>query len=164
MTIGRCRSGANEARVRAVFDVRLSVAEDRTIAQMSQIPPALQDDSTVEWLPFRSDNDAIVLAPIPGVRFAPVQLEAGEFQSVEGDEQVLRPLETVATFPDAMINKKIIENWRGEHAVLPPELAGGGVSTLCQQLCLLPIHSWRKGRKLVGQRFGLGRITLRHLE
>src|SRR5438046_4876309 len=100
MIIGRCRSGANEARVRAVFDVRLSVAEDRTIAQMSQIPPALQDDSTVEWLPFRSDNDAIVLAPIPGVRFAPVQLEAGEFQCIESDEQVLRPLETVTAFSD----------------------------------------------------------------
>ncbi len=140
------------------------ISPDWTEVKVSQMPPALQHDPAIKWLSFRSDNDAIVLAPIPGVRFAPVQLEAGEFQSVEGDEQVLRPLETVATFPDAMINKKIIENWRGEHAVLPPELAGGGVSTLCQQLCLLPIHSWRKGRKLVGQRFGLGRITLRHLE
>ena len=101
MMIGRCcRSGANEARVRAVFDVRISVAEDRTIAKMSKLPPAVQNDSTVEWLSFRSDNDAIVLAPIPGVGFAPVQLEAGEFQCIEGDEQILRPLETVTAFSD----------------------------------------------------------------
>jgi len=53
---------------------------------------------------FRSDNDAIVLLPIPGVRFVPVQLEAGEFQCIEGDEQVLRPLETVTTFSDAPVD------------------------------------------------------------
>ena len=128
------------------------------------MPPALQHDPAIKWLSFRSDNDAIVLAPIPGVRFAPVQIEAGEFQSVEGDEQVLRPLETVATFSDAMVNKEIIENWRAKHSVLSPEFAYGGVSARCQQCCLLPIHSWRKRRELVGQRFGLSRITLWHLE
>jgi len=124
------------------------------------MPPALQHDPAVEWLSFRSNHDAIVLAPIPGVRFAPVQLEAGELQCIEGDEQVLRPLETVATFPDAMINKKVIENWRTKHPVLSPELAYRGVSALCQQPCFFSIHSRRKGRKLVGQRFGPGRIIL----
>ena len=104
------------------------------------MPPALQHDPAIKWLSFRSDNDAIVLAPIPGVRFAPVQLEAGEFQSVEGDEQVLRPLETVATFSDAMVNKEIIENWRAKHPVVSPEFADSGVSALCQQLCFYSIH------------------------
>jgi len=128
------------------------------------VPPALQHDPAVEWLSFRSDYDAIVLAPIPGVRFAPVQLEAGELQSVEGDEQVFRPLVTVTTFPEAMINKEIIENWRGKHPVFSPELAYSGVSALCHQFRLLPIHSWRKCRELVGQRFGFGRILLWYLE
>jgi len=132
MMIGRCcRSGADEARVRAVFDVRISVAEDRTIAKMSKLPPAVQNDSTVEWLSFRSDNDAIVLAPIPGIRFAPMQLEAGEFQCIESDEQVLRPLETVTAFSDVPMDQEIIENWRAEHAILPSELTGGGVRALC---------------------------------
>src|SRR5437867_11999083 len=106
------------------------------------MPPALQHDPAIKWVSFRSDNDAIVLAPRAGVIFAPVQLEADKFQCIEGDEQVLRPLETVATFSDAMINKKIIENWRTKHSVFSPEFAYGGVSTLCQQCCLLPIHSW----------------------
>ncbi len=118
----------------------------------------------VEWLPFRSDNDAIILLPCPGVRFAPVQLEAGEFQCIEGYEQVLRPLETVATFPDAPVHEKVIENWSAEHAVLFSELAGGGVRALCQQPCFFSIYSRRKGRELARQRCGRGRIILWHLE
>ena len=128
------------------------------------MPPAFQNDPTVERLSFRSDNDAIVLAPIPGVRFAPVQIEAGEFQCIKGDEQVLRPLETIATFLDAMVHKEIIKNWRAEHAVFFSELAGGGVSALCQQLCFFSIHLRRKGCKLARQCFGRGRIILWHLE
>src|SRR6266849_5011895 len=118
---------------------------------MSKMPPAVQSDPTVEWLSFRSDNDAIVLLPIPGVRFAPVQIEAGEFQCIEGDEQVLRPLVAVAAFPEAVIDEEIIENWRAEHAVLFSKLAGGGVSALCQQHRFLPIHPRRKCRNLAGQ-------------
>src|SRR6266513_787794 len=98
---------------------------------MSQLPPGVQNDPTVEWLSLSSDNNAIVLAPIPGVRFAPMQLEAGEFQCIEGDEQVLRPLETVPAFSDVPVDQEIIENWRAEHAILPPELAGGSVRALC---------------------------------
>src|SRR6266566_9752689 len=128
------------------------------------MPPALQHDPTVEWLSFHSDNDAIVLAPIPRVRFAPVQLEAGELQFVEGDEQILRPLVTVATFPEAVIDKEIIENWRAKHPVVSPELAYSGVSALCQQPCFFSIHRRRKGCKLARQRFGLGRIVLWYLE
>src|SRR5438105_3611278 len=128
---------------------------------MSKMLPGLQNDPTVEWLSFRSDNDAVVFAPIPGVRFGPVQLEAGEFQCIEGDEQVLRPLETVATFPDAPVHEKVIENWRAEHVVLFSELADGGVSAICvycdkrasgalrhrwsrhekEEICLLPISA-----------------------
>src|SRR6266542_628556 len=128
------------------------------------MPPALQHDPALEWLSFGGGDDAIVLAPRARIIFAPVQLQAGELQFIERDEQVLRPLVTVAAFPDAMINKKIIENWRAKHPVLSPEFAYSGVSALRHQLCLIPIHSWRKGRKLVGQRFGLGRIVLWYLE
>ena len=131
---------------------------------MSKLPPAVQNDPMVEWLPFRSDNDAIVLAPIPGVGFAPVQLEAGEFQCIEGDEQILCPLETVTAFSDTPVHEKVIENWRAEHAVLFSKLTGGGVSALCQQICFLPIHSWRKRRDLVRQRMRGDRIIARDLK
>src|SRR5436305_14847216 len=97
---------------------------------MSKMLPALQNDPTVEWLSFRSDNDAVVFAPIPGVRFAPVQLEAGEFQCIEGDEQVVRPLETVAAFAEAPVHEEVIENLRAGQVVLFSELAGGGVNAL----------------------------------
>src|SRR5205814_97053 len=130
---------------------------------MSKMLPALQNVPTVEWLSFRSDNDAVVFAPIPGVRFAPVQLEAGEFQCIEGDEQVLRPMETVATSPDAPVHEKVIENWRAEHVVVFSELADGGVSALCQQPCFFAIHLRRKGRKLARQFFGCGGFILWHL-
>ena len=111
------------------------------------MPPALQHDPAIKWLSFRSDNDAIVLAPRARIIFAPVQLEAGEFQCIEGDEQVLRPLVAVTAFPQAMIDKKVVKNWRSKHSVFSPEFAYGGVSALCQQLCLLPIHSRRKRRE-----------------
>src|SRR5205814_8470011 len=114
---------------------------------MSKMLPALQNVPTVEWLSFRSDNDAVVFAPIPGVCFTPVQLEAGEFQCIEGDEQVLPPLETVATFPDAPVHEKDIENWRAEHLVLFSELADGGVSPPCQPPRFVPIHPRRKSRQ-----------------
>src|SRR5438094_10239411 len=115
MVIGRCRrSGADEARVRAVFDVRISVAEDRTIAKMSKLSPAVQNDCTVEWLSFRSDNDAIVIAPIPGIRLAPMPLEAGEFQSIETADQFLCPLEPVTAFSDVPIHQERTENARSQ--------------------------------------------------
>src|SRR5438094_3213924 len=128
------------------------------------MPPALQHYPAPEWLSFGSHDDAIVLAPRARIIFAPAQLEAGEFQCIEGDEQVLRPLVAVAAFSEAVIDEKIIENWRAKHPVFPPEFAYGGVRALCQQCCLLPIHSWRKCRELVGQRFGFGRILLWYLE
>src|SRR6266516_3478619 len=128
------------------------------------MPPALQHDPTLEWLALGGDHDTIVLAPRVRIIFAPVQFEAGELQSIEGDEQVLRPLVAVAAFPDAMVDEKIIENWRAKHSVFSPEFGYSGVCALCQQLCLLPIHSWRKGREFVGQRFGFGRIIFWHPE
>src|SRR6266480_1675496 len=128
------------------------------------MPPALQHYPALEWLSFGGDHDTIVLAPRARIIFAPVQLEAGEPQFIERDEQVLRPLVTVAAFPEAVIKKEIIENWRAKHPVLSPELAYSGISALCQQRCLIPIHPWRKGRELVGQRLGLGRIIFGHLE
>src|SRR5438445_12279597 len=63
-----------------------------------------------------------------------------------------------------MINKEIVKNRRAEHAVLPPPLANSCVSTICQQLCFVPIHSRRKCRELTGQRFGLSQIAAWHLE
>src|SRR6266550_9224772 len=128
------------------------------------MPPALQHYPALEWLSFGGDHDTIVLAPRARIIFAPVQLEAGEPQFIERDEQVLRPLVTVAAFPEAVIKKEIIENWRAKHPVFSPEFADSGVSALCQQFGLVPIHSWRKCSEFVGQFFGLGIITLWHLE
>src|SRR5439155_25756789 len=128
------------------------------------MPPALQHDPALERLAFGSYDDAIVLAPSARIIFAPVQVEAGELQFIEGDEQVLRPLVAVTAFPEAVIDKEVVKNWRSKHSVFSPELAYSGVSALPEQLCLLPIHSWRKRRQLIGQRLGLGRIILWHLE
>src|SRR6266566_3015828 len=118
------------------------------------MPPALQHDPALEWLSFGGDHDTIVLKPCARIIFSPVQLEAGELQSIESNKQVLRPLVTVAAFPEAVVDKEIIKNWRAKHSVLSPEFGYSGVCALCQQLCLLPIHSWRKGRKLARQSFG----------
>src|SRR6266576_4303350 len=128
------------------------------------MPPALQHDPALEWLSLGGDHDTIVLAPRARIIFAPVQLQAGELQFIERDEQVLRPLVTVAAFPEAVIDKEIIKNWRAKHPVVSPEFADIGVSAVCEQLGLVTIHSWRKCRELVGQRFSRGRIVLWHLE
>src|SRR6266550_5356691 len=107
------------------------------------MPPALQHDPALEWLSFGGDHDAIVLAPRARIIFAPVQLQAGELQFIERDEQVLRPLVTVAAFPEAVIDKEIIKNWRAKHPVVSPKFADSGVSAIRDQPRLLPLHSWR---------------------
>src|SRR5215813_11009962 len=114
------------------------------------MPPTLQHDPPFEWLASGSDNNAIVLAPGIRIVFAPVQFEALKSQRIEGDEQVLRPLVAVTTFPQAVINEKVIENRRPEHAVFSPELAYGSERAVCQQCCFVAIHFWRKCRELVG--------------
>src|SRR5437762_1185977 len=128
------------------------------------MPPALQHDPALERLAFGGDHDTIVLTPGARIIFAPVQVEAGELQFIEGYEQVLRPLVTVATFPEAVVDKEIIKNWRSKHSVFSPQFADSRVSTFCQERCLLPLYSWRKSREFVGKFFDLGRITLLHLE
>src|SRR5436309_9315141 len=126
--------------------------------------PAVQHDAAPEWPSFGSDNDTIVLAPVARVGFTPAQLEAAESQCIKGNQQVFRPLVTVAAFLQTMIDQEIVKDRRAEHAVLSPELADGRVSTIREQLCFIAIHLWRKCSELIGQRFRLGRIAARHLE
>lgn len=109
--------------------------------EMSHMTPAFQDHSAIERLSFCSYHDAVVLAPCTGVRFAPVKFESLEFQRIERDEQVRRPLVTVTAFPEAVIDEKIVKNWRAKHVVLAPELTHSRVSTICQQPCFVLIHS-----------------------
>ena len=65
-------SGADEAPVRGILDVRIAVAHDRAPAEMSKMLPALEKDPTIEGLSLGGGNDAIVLAPRARVGFAPV--------------------------------------------------------------------------------------------
>src|SRR5437773_12458586 len=124
------------------------------------MPPALQHYPAPEWLSFGSHDDAIVLAPRARIIFAPVQLEAGELQFIEGDEQVFRPLVAIATFSDAMIDKEVVKNCRANHSVFSTEFAYGGVSALCQKCCLLQINFWRKWCEVVCKRFGICSIIM----
>src|SRR5438552_4580933 len=103
--------------------------------------PAVQHDAAPEWLPFGSDDDTVVLAPVARVRFTPAQLEAAKSQYIKGDEQVFRPLVAVAPLLQTVIDKEIVKNRRAEHVVLPPQLAHSRVGTVCQQLCFGAIHS-----------------------
>ena len=109
--------------------------------EMSHMTPTLQHHSAFEQLSVGGDDQTIILAPRAGVRFAPVKLESFQLQCIERNEQVRRPLITVAAFPQTVINKKIIKDWRAKHAVLPPELIDSGIGAISQQRRLLPIHS-----------------------
>ena len=90
--------------------------------------------------------------------FAPSQLEAFKVQFIESKKQVLRPLVAVTAFPQAVINEKIIEDWRAKHAVFSPEPANSDERTVSQQLCFVTIYSGLEGSELVGQFLGIGRI------
>src|SRR6266542_6411149 len=120
------------------------VAGNQTEVEVSQVPPTLEHDPSLEWLAFGGHNDAVVLAPRARIVFAPVQFEAFKSQRIESNEQILRPLIAITAFPQAVINEEVIENWRPKHAVFSPELAYGGERALCQERRLLSIHSWRK--------------------
>ena len=134
------RSGQHEVRVLAILHERIGIGRNWVEIQVSEMTPAVQHDPALERLSFGSNDKTIVLAPVAWVRFAPVQLKAGESQCVKGDEQVFRPLVAITPFPKTMINEKIVKNRRAEHAVLPPQLAHSRISTICQQLCFVPIH------------------------
>src|ERR1700745_3463827 len=106
--------------------------------------PTRQHDPLLEWLALGSHDNAVVLAPRARIMFAPVQFEAPKFQLIESDKQVLRPLVAVTAFPQAVINEEVIENRRPKHAVFPPELGYCDERAVCQQLCFVTVHSWRK--------------------
>ena len=105
------------------------------------MPPTFQHDSPLEWLSFGSHDDAIVLAPCVWIIFAPVQVEALKLQFIESEKQVLRPLVAITAFPQAMINEKIIEDWRAKHAVFSSELAYSDERAVSQHLCFVTIYS-----------------------
>ena len=106
--------------------------------------PALENHSAIERLSFRRDDDAVVLAVCAGVRFAPVKLKSFEFQRVQRNEQVRRPLVTVPAFPEAVIHEEIVEDRRAKHVILPPEPADGGIRAVCQEGRFVLIHTGRK--------------------
>src|SRR4029077_7949792 len=83
---------------------------------------------------------------------------------IERNEQVLCPLETVAAFPDAMIDKEIIKNRRAEHAVLPSQLADRDISALCQPCCFFRSDARRKGGDLLREGVRGCQIAARHLQ
>src|SRR4030095_4286026 len=120
----RC-SVADPARIRTVLHVSLPIGGDQTEVQVSQMPPTLEHDPSLEWLALGSHDDAIVLAPRVRIVFAPVQFEALKPQRIDSDEKILGPLIAVAALPKAVINEEIVENRRAKHAVLPPELGYG---------------------------------------
>ena len=103
--------------------------------------PTLQDHPVIKRLPFCRRHQTIVLSVRAGVRFAPVKLKSFEFQRIQGNEQVRRPLVTVAAFPEAVIHEEIVEDRRAKHVILPPEPADGGIGAVCQERRFVLIHS-----------------------
>lgn len=103
--------------------------------------PGVQNYTLVKRLAFRSHHHTIVLAPRTGVRFSPVKFESLEFERIELNKQVLRPLPTITALPQAVIHEKIVEDRRAEHAVLTSEPTDGGIGALCQQRRFLPVYS-----------------------
>ncbi len=128
------------------------------------MPPAIENDSALEWLSFGGNNNAVILAPVADIRFPPMKFETREFQCVETVEQVLRPLVTETALLNAVVHEEVIKNWRAEHGVLFPELVNSSVSALCQQPCFLLAHFWRKRRDLARQCSHRWQIPTRHLE
>ena len=137
-------SVADAACIRTVFHVRLPIGGNRTEVKVSQMPPTLEHDPSLEWLALGGHDDAIVFAPRVRIVFAPVQFEALKPQRIDSDEEILGPLVAVTALPKAMVNEEIVENRRAKHAVFPPKLGHGGECAVRQQLCFLPIHSQRK--------------------
>src|SRR5205823_12614312 len=120
-----CCSVADTTGIRTVLHISLPIGGNRTEVEVSQMPPTLEHDPSVEWLAFGGHHDAIVLAPRARIVFAPVQFKALKSQCIESSEQVLRPLVTITAFSEAVINEEVIKNRRAKHAVFSPELGYG---------------------------------------
>src|SRR5438128_12160678 len=118
---------------------------------ISKMTPTIEDHPAIKRLAFRGDHQTIVLTPCARVRFTPVKFKSLEFECIERYKQVLRPLITVAAFPKAVIDEKIIKDRGAKHLILPPELTHRGVGTVRQEGRVLSIHSGCKCRELLGQ-------------
>ena len=103
--------------------------------------PTLQNHPVIKRLAFCRRHQTIVLSVRAGVRFAPVKLKSFEFQRIQGNEQVRRPLVTVSAFPDAVIHEEIVEDRRAKHVILPPEPADSSIRAVCQERGFVLIHS-----------------------
>ena len=75
----------------------------------SRMPPAIENDSAAEWRSLSRHDNAVVLPHGARSRFSPVEFNAGKLQSIEDDEQVLRPLKTEAAFPETAVHEEVIE-------------------------------------------------------
>jgi hypothetical protein len=82
--------------------------------------PAVENHPAIKRLSFCGHDQAVVFHPRAGVRFPPVKFESLEFQIVERKKEVLGPLVAIAAFPQAVIDEKIVEDWRAEHLILLP--------------------------------------------
>src|SRR4029077_18973924 len=137
----RGRPSTDPFRPFSVFEVPVLVREHQVPTEMSKMPPSLEDHPVIKRLSFRGDHHTIVLAPRAGVRFSPMKFERLEFQRIQRNEQVFRPLITVAAFPETVIHKKIVKDRRGKHVVLLPELTHSRVGALCEEPRFLLIHA-----------------------
>jgi hypothetical protein len=139
-TLRRC-SGTNELRVLGIFEVPIFIGEDQIPTELSEMTPGIDNHSAIKRLSLCRDHQTIVLAPCAGVRFAPVKLKSFELQRIERNKQVRRPLVTVAAFPEPVIDKKIVKDWRTKHLVLAPEPIRSRVGALRQSGRFRRIHS-----------------------
>ena len=116
----RCCACAYLFRPFRVLVVRVLIGRDEIPTEMSKMTPALKNHPALKRLPFRGNDQAIVLAPRVPVCVAPVKFKGLEFQLVQRKKQVLAPLIAIAAFSPAMIDEEIVKDRGAEHPVLLP--------------------------------------------
>src|SRR5205823_5844501 len=78
----------------------------------------------------RRNNNVIMLADRSRERFSPMELQGLEFQGIQGNEHVLRPLIAVAPLSGADVDKKVLQPRRPDDAVFAPKLLRSSISAL----------------------------------
>ena len=94
------------------------------------VAPAIEQKTLLKRLALGRNHDVIMLARRSGKGFSPVEFQRLEFQGVQRDEQVFRPLITVAPLSRPRFDKEILQPRRPDHAVFTRQPSRVGVGAL----------------------------------
>src|ERR1700674_715900 len=94
------------------------------------VAPAIEEKALLQRLAPGRDHHVIVLARRSGKRFCPMEFEGFELQRIQRNEQVFRPVKTVAPLSRPRLDEKVLQARRPDHALSARQPSRVGIGAL----------------------------------